>query len=135
MLRSVNGDFQIIIPRIIFAQNYNCMAKLENHKKQNPKLRQSELSDGRASLYLEYYLGRSETSVLDKDGNQVFYTEGAMAGKPKYQIKHSRKKETRLTHLNFLQNQNFLRHKVDSRCPIRLSSYGLLPPSRIPLRS
>ena len=24
---------------------------------------------------------------------------------------------TRLTHLNFLQNQNFLRHKVDSRCP------------------
>lgn len=42
---------------------------------------------------------------------------------------------SRLAHLNFLQNQNFLRHKVDSRCPIRLSSYGLLPPSRIPLRS
>lgn len=93
MLRSVNGDFQIIIPRIIFAQNYNCMAKLENRKKQNPKLRQSELSDGRASLYLEYYLGRTESPVLDEDGNQVFYTEGAMAGKPKYQIKHSRKKE------------------------------------------
>ena len=73
--------------------NYNCMAKIENRKKQNPKLRQSELSDGRASLYLEYYLGRSETPVLDEDGNQVFYTEGAMAGKPKYQIKHSRKKE------------------------------------------
>ena len=93
MLRSVNGDFQIIMPRITFAQNYNCMAKLENRKKQNPKLRQSELSDGRASLYLEYYLGRSETPVIDEDGNQVFYTEGAMAGKPKYQIKHSRKKE------------------------------------------
>lgn len=69
------------------------MAKLENRKKQNPKLRQSELSDGRASLYLEYYLGRTETPVLDEDGNQVFYTEGAMASKPKYQIKHSRKKE------------------------------------------
>lgn len=69
------------------------MAKLENRNKQNPKLRQSELSDGRASLYLEYYLGRSETPVLDEDGDQVFYTEGAMAGKPKYQIKHSRKKE------------------------------------------
>ncbi len=52
------------------------MAKIENRKKQNPKLRQSELSDGRASLYLEYYLGRSETPVLDVDGNQVFYTEG-----------------------------------------------------------
>ena len=93
MLRSVNGDFQINMPRIIFAQNYNCMAKIENRKKQNPKLRQSELSDGRASLFLEYYLGRTESPVLDEDGNQVFYTEGAMAGKPKYQIKHSRKKE------------------------------------------
>ena len=69
------------------------MAKIENRKKQNPKLQQSELSDGRASLYLEYYLGRSGTPLLDEDGNQVFYTEGAMAGKPKYKIKHSRKKE------------------------------------------
>lgn len=69
------------------------MAKIESRKKQNPKLQQSELSDGRASLYLEYYLGRTETPVLDGDGNQVFYTEGAMAGKPKYNIKHSRKKE------------------------------------------
>lgn len=69
------------------------MAKLENRKKQNPKLQQSELSDGRASLYLKYYLGRTESPVLDEDGNQVFYTEGAMVGKPKYKIKHSRKKE------------------------------------------
>ncbi len=69
------------------------MANLENRKKQNPKLQQSELSDGRASLYLEYYLGRTESPVLDDDGNQVFYTDGAMAGKPKYKIKHSRKKE------------------------------------------
>ncbi len=51
------------------------------------------MSDGRASLYLEYYLGRTETPVLDEDGNQVLYAEGAMAGKPKYKIKHSRKKD------------------------------------------
>ena len=69
------------------------MARIENRKKQNPKLLQSELSDGRASLYLEYYIGRTETPVLDEDGNQVFYTEGAMAGKPKFRIKHTRKKE------------------------------------------
>ena len=50
------------------------MARIENRKKQNPKLLQSELSDGRASLYLEYYIGRTETPGLDEDGNQVFFT-------------------------------------------------------------
>jgi hypothetical protein len=69
------------------------MAKIESKNKQNPKLQQSELKDGRASLYLEFYLGRSETPELDEDGNQVFYSSGAMAGKPKYQIKHIRKRE------------------------------------------
>lgn len=69
------------------------MAKIESKNKQNPKLQQSELKDGRASLYLEFYLGRSETPVLDENGNQVLYTSGAMAGKPKYQIKHIRKRE------------------------------------------
>lgn len=69
------------------------MAKVESKNKQNPKLQQSELRDGRASLYLEYYLGRSETPVLDEDGNQVLYTSGAMKGKPKYKVKHARKKE------------------------------------------
>lgn len=52
------------------------MARIDNRNKQNPKLLQAELSDGRASLYLEYYLGRSETPVLDDDGQQVLYTEG-----------------------------------------------------------
>ncbi|KAA6321512.1 Tyrosine recombinase XerD, partial [termite gut metagenome] len=33
------------------------MAKLEIKTKENPKLQQSTLSDGRISLYLEYYLG------------------------------------------------------------------------------
>ena len=69
------------------------MAKIESKNKQNPKLQQSELKDGRASLYLEFYIGRSETPVLDDEGNQVFYSSGAMAGKPEYQVKHIRKRE------------------------------------------
>lgn len=69
------------------------MAKVENKNKQNPKLVQTVLKDGRASLALEYYLGRTETPVLDDDGNHVIYTEGAMAGRPKYRIKHNRKRE------------------------------------------
>jgi site-specific recombinase XerD len=52
-----------------------------------------ELKDGRASLYLEYYLGRSETPVLDENGEQVLYTSGVMKGKPKFHVKHTRKKE------------------------------------------
>lgn len=69
------------------------MAKVESKNKQNPKLVQSELQDGRASLALEYYLGRNETPVLDEDGSHVLYTEGAMKGKPKYKIRHIRKRE------------------------------------------
>ena len=69
------------------------MAKVESKNKQNPKLVQSELQDGRASLALEYYLGRNETPVLDENGNHVLYTEGAMKGKPKYKVKHIRKRE------------------------------------------
>lgn len=69
------------------------MAKIETKNKQNPKLVQTVLKDGRASLALEYYLGRSETPVIDDERNPVFYTEGAMAGKPKYKIKHNRKRE------------------------------------------
>lgn len=70
------------------------MPKPKNLSKQNPKLLQKTLQDGRASLYLEYYLGRHETPVLDENGNHVLYTEGAMAGKPKYKITHNRKKES-----------------------------------------
>ncbi len=69
------------------------MAKVESKNKQNPKLVQTVLKDGRASLALEYYLGRSETPVLDNDGTPVLYTDGAMAGRPKYKIKHNRKRE------------------------------------------
>ena len=69
------------------------MAKLENKAKENPKLEQNVLSDGRISLYLEYYLGREETPVLDEDGNPVLYETGKMVGKPKVHIKHNRRKE------------------------------------------
>lgn len=69
------------------------MANIKTKNKQNPKLQQATLSDGRASLYLEFYLGRTETPVLDEDGNPVYYTDGAMKGKPKYKIKHYRRKE------------------------------------------
>ena len=69
------------------------MAKLENKAKENPKLEQNVLADGRISLYLEYYLGREETPVLDDNGNPVLYETGKMVGKPKVHIKHNRRKE------------------------------------------
>lgn len=69
------------------------MAKVENKTKENPKLEQNKLSDGRISLYLEYYLGREEKPVLDENGNQVYYEDGKMQGKPKLTIKHNRRKE------------------------------------------
>ena len=82
------------------------MAKLENKTKENPKLEQNKLSDGRISLYLEYYLGREEKPVLDENGNQreekpvldengnqVYYESGKMQGKPKFAVKHHRRKE------------------------------------------
>ncbi|MBF1403904.1 MAG: site-specific integrase [Prevotella histicola] len=69
------------------------MAKLENKAKENPKLEQNVLADGRISLYLEYYLGREETPVLDDNGNPVLYETGKMIGKPKVHIKHNRRKE------------------------------------------
>ena len=69
------------------------MAKIENKVKENPKLGQNKLADGRISLYLEYYLGREEKVVLDENGDQVYYESGAMKGKPKFRIKHHRRKE------------------------------------------
>ena len=69
------------------------MAKIENKTKENPKLEQNKLSDGRTSLYLEYYLGREEKPVLDENGNQVYYEDGKMQGKPKFSVKHNRRKE------------------------------------------
>lgn len=74
-------------------QKKNSMAKLENKSKDNPKLEQRLLADGQISLYLEYYLGRESTPVLDTNGNPVLYESGKMKGTPKYKIKHLRRKE------------------------------------------
>ena len=70
------------------------MAKVHHQAKDNPKLEQRVLKDGRISLYLEYYLGRTSTPVLDEYGEPVLYTSGMMKGKPKMKITHDRKKET-----------------------------------------
>lgn len=69
------------------------MGRQPNKLKQNPRLFQKKMTDGRYSLFLEYYLGRTESPVYDDDGNHVLYTEGAMKGKPKYRIRHNRKTE------------------------------------------
>ncbi len=69
------------------------MGRLPNKLKQNPKLIQREMSDVRASLWLEHYLGRSESPVYDDDGNHVVYESGSMKGKLKYKVQHLRKKE------------------------------------------
>lgn len=61
--------------------------------KDNPRLEQRETTDGQISLYLEYYLGRQEEIVLDEWGEPVLYESGIMAGKPKYKVKHNRRKE------------------------------------------
>lgn len=60
------------------------MAKLENKAKENPKLEQNVLSDGQISLYLEYYLGREETPVLDEDGNLFYMKQVRWWVNPKY---------------------------------------------------
>lgn len=70
------------------------MAKLENKSKDNPRLEQREMADGQISLYLEYYLGRQSEPVLDEYGEPVLYEKGKMAGHPKYQIRHIRRKES-----------------------------------------
>lgn len=55
------------------------MAKLDVKVKDNPKLQQKELSDGRYSLYLEYYLGRKQW--VDEETGET-------------KVKHDRKKES-----------------------------------------
>jgi site-specific recombinase XerD len=55
------------------------MAKLESKTKENPKLQQNTLADGRISLYLDYYIGRSQW--IDEETGKV-------------KVKHDRKKES-----------------------------------------
>lgn len=60
------------------------MAKIQTRNKQNPKLQQSELKDGRESLYLEYYLGRTETPVLDDGGHGYMGQYPSLGGERGY---------------------------------------------------
>lgn len=69
------------------------MAKLEKKAKENPKLEQRVMKDGRVSLYLEYYMGRHSEMVLDENGSPVLYDSGKMAGTPKYKVVHDRRQE------------------------------------------
>ena len=55
------------------------MAKLSTKTKENPKLQENTLADGRKSLYLEYYLGRKQW--IDEDTGKV-------------KVKHERHKES-----------------------------------------
>lgn len=61
--------------------------------KENPKLGERAISDGKIALYLEYYLGRTSTPKVDENGQQVLYESGKMAGTPVYVVKHERRKE------------------------------------------
>ena len=44
--------------------------------------------------YLEYNLGREEKPVLNENGNQVYCDCRKMQGKPKFSVKHYRRKES-----------------------------------------
>lgn len=62
-------------------------------RKQNPQLKERLLSDGRTSLYLEYYMGRTQTPRTSESGEPMYYESGKMAGRPMYVVKHIRKQE------------------------------------------
>lgn len=69
------------------------MEIIKSISKENPRLEQRVLADGRISLYLEYYFGRTMELVLDEHGEPARYESGKMAGQLKYKVKHDRKKE------------------------------------------
>lgn len=64
-----------------------------NKAKDNPKLRERPITDGKTALYLEYYLGYTSTQKLDEDGRPMYYTEGKSKGRPIMETKHNRRKE------------------------------------------
>ena len=69
------------------------MEKFKINLKDNPKLEQRLLADGRISLFLVYYFGRQSEAITDEFGNPVLYESGKMIGTPKYKVKHLRRKE------------------------------------------
>ena len=69
------------------------MSSTPNRAKDNPKLRERTISDGKKSLYLEYYISSTRTPKMDAQGKPMLYASGKMAGKQMYEIKHIRRKE------------------------------------------
>lgn len=96
------------------------MAKLYSSNKDNPKLEQRLLDDGRISLYLEYYLGRESVPVLDENGQPVLYETGKMAGTPKYRVKHNRKKEN--LNIYLVATPRTPQERADNKEAIRLAN-------------
>ncbi len=75
------------------------MAKLEAKAKENPKLQQKPLSDGRLSLYLEYYLGRTEwidenEKIHIKHDRQKEFLNLYLIANPRTPIERNTNKET-----------------------------------------
>ena len=55
-------------------------------------------------------INREEKPVLDENGNQVYYDSGKMQGKPKFAVKHNRRKE------------NLSLYLIESPVPLRNAS-------------
>ena len=66
---------------------------MKTRVKDNPKLQERALKDGKTALFLEYYLGRESKPKTDENGNHVYYTRGKMSGTLVYEVKHIRRKE------------------------------------------
>ena len=62
--------------------------------RRNPKLGQKKLQDGRASLFLDFYLGRYEVRYLTKTASPFSIPRAAWRVKPKFKITHERRRES-----------------------------------------
>lgn len=70
------------------------MPRQVNRAKENPKIVQRPLKDGRVALYLEYYFGRTQEQKKDASGQPMYYPAGTkMAGLPIYIVHHNRRKK------------------------------------------
>ncbi len=86
--------YYLCITKIQSKETKSKMAKKVNRVKENPKIMQRPLKDGRIALYLEYYFGRTQEQKRDANGQPMFYQEGfKKAGQPIYIIKHDRRKK------------------------------------------
>lgn len=66
---------------------------MKTTSKENPKIKERLLPNGRIALYLETYYGSERKVRTDENGKPILYSSGKMAGKPQMEIHHNRKKE------------------------------------------